>query len=386
MAAASRRGNTRSAPRALARFALLALAALVALAVAGEIVLRTIAGEPSAGEIRTALALQNAIVHGRSVPHSDLGAVMAPRQDVWVETPEFRYRLRTDRHGFANREPLPERADVVVLGNSLLTGAGVGLDGQFTTLLEEAVAPAKVLNLGIPGGGTEHQYGAFRLYGAPLQPKVVVATLWLVYEIDNTLAFRQWLEDDARPDFATFSASFFAPNSPAGWRDLLRDAASQSVMATTLRRWARAVRGVDDPLERAVLANGDELLLSADEQGRLMKGWSRPGTPDAREILLDPLERLRTDVAAQGARLLVVLMPSKEEIHGAARLPELLNVAHEARRELHRRGFAVVDLYPAFQAESTARAAFFRADPHPNALGHRLVAQALAKAIGSPSR
>jgi hypothetical protein len=279
---------------------------------------------------------------------------------------------------------LPERAAVVVLGNSLLTGAGVGLDGQFTTLLEEAIAPAKVLNLGIPGGGTEHQYRAFRLYGAPLQPKVVVATLWLVYEIDNTLAFRQWLEDDARPDFATFSAGFFAPNSPAGWRDLLRDAASQSVMATTLLRWGRTIRGVEDVLERVVLANGDELLLSADEQGRLMKGWARPGTPDAREILLDPLERLRTDAAAQGARLLVVLMPSKEEIHGAARHPELLRVAEEARRELHRRGFTVIDLYPAFQAESGVQGTFFRVDPHPNDAGHRLMAQSLAKAINFP--
>jgi lysophospholipase L1-like esterase len=141
---------------------------------------------------------------------------------------------------------------------------------------------------------------------------------------------------------------------------------------------------LQNPIERVVLGNGDEVLLSADEQGRLMKGWARPGTPDAREILLDPLERLRTDVAAQGARLLVVLMPSKEEIHGAAQLPELLRVAEEARRELHRRGFAVVDLYPAFRAESRVRAAFFRADPHPNDTGHRLMAQALAKAIGTP--
>jgi hypothetical protein len=213
---------------------------------------------------------------------------------------------------------------------------------------------------------------------------VVVATLWLVYEIDNTLAFRLWLDDPGRPDFATFWAGFFAEIAPSGWRDRLRGVTAKSVLMIRLLGWARSARGLQNPIERVVLGNGDEVLLSADEQGRLMKGWSRPGTPDAREILLDPLERLRTDVAAQGARLLVVLMPSKEEIHGAAQLPELLRVAEEARRELHRRGFAVVDLYPALRAESRVRAAFFRADPHPNDTGHRLMAQALAKTIGTP--
>ena len=57
----------------------------------------------------------------------------------------------------ASRTRSPGQAEVAVLGNSLLGGAGVGRDGQFTTLLARRLAGRKVLNLSLPGGGTEHQ-------------------------------------------------------------------------------------------------------------------------------------------------------------------------------------------------------------------------------------
>jgi hypothetical protein len=208
-----------------------------------------------------------------------------------------------------------------------------------------------------------------------------VASLWLVYEIDNTLAFRLWLKDPAHPDFADFSAGFFAARASSGWRDTVREAVARSVMASTIYDLIREWRGLHSPIERVVLANGDEVLLSADEQARLATGWTRPGRHDAREAVFDPLERLRRDVEAQGARLLVLLMPSKEETYAASRRPELLAAVTEARLELKRRGFSLIDLYPSLETEGRTRAIFYYADPHPNASGHRLIAEALTKAL-----
>ena len=70
-----------------------------------------------------------------------------------------------------------------MLGNSLLGGAGVGRDGQFTTLLARRLDGRKVLNLSLPGGGTEHDLLTYRRYAAPLQPKLVLALVWAVWEI-----------------------------------------------------------------------------------------------------------------------------------------------------------------------------------------------------------
>jgi hypothetical protein len=99
-------------------------------------------------------------------------ALLAPLLDVRVDTLDYSYTLRTDHAGFPNRDPWPAQVDVAVLGNSLITGAGVGYEGQFTTLLQRESGSPAVLNFGIPGGGTAHQLLAYRKFVAPLQPKV----------------------------------------------------------------------------------------------------------------------------------------------------------------------------------------------------------------------
>jgi len=363
------------------RAAFTASVVLLVIALSAELALRGLSDGPLPREIRAMLALQNGIPHGRSVTHPYLGATMAPSQIAEVVTPDYRYILRTDQSGFANGSPWPDRVDVVVLGNSLITGAGVGLDGQFTTLLGEFLGAFAVLNLGTPGGGTEHQYRAYRLYGAPVQPKVVIATLWLVYEIDNSLAFHAWLEDPAGLDFSTHLERYFPAARIHGWRETVRAVTERSRIVTLIRQWSQSVRGITAPPERVVLADGEELLLSADEQGRLLKGWTRPGVIDVRQVVLEPLKRLQTEVESNGARFLVVLVPSKEELYAGKRLPQILEVVDAARTTLRSQGIETVDLYPAFQETAHARAAFFRADPHPNAEGHGIVAKALASAI-----
>ena len=74
---------------------------------------------------------------GRMVyaPHPELGALIAPSLHHPIETLDFTYTLRTDHAGFTNPEPWPDHVDVAVLGDSLVVGPGVGIEGQFTTLL-----------------------------------------------------------------------------------------------------------------------------------------------------------------------------------------------------------------------------------------------------------
>lgn len=364
--------------------------ALLAVALAAEAFLRMSDPHPveDPHSIPTQLEAQERIRHGTFAPDADLGALLAPLQDVRVETPDFSYTLRTDHAGFPNLDPWPEQLDVAVLGNSLITGAGVGYDGQFTTLLQKAPGSPTVLNFGIPGGGTAHQLGAYRKFVAPLRPRIVVATLWITWEIDNSLKFHDWLDDDPRPtDFTSYRLAYRVTESKsaevdttgsASWREDLRGLIRNSRVLDGLHDWSKSLRGIREPVEQVALDSGEILNVSARDQKRLLRGWERPAMPDIRQVFFEPLEQMQAEVEAQGGRFLVVLFPCKEELYGAEVFPELLVPVEQTRVELEARGIPTLDLYPEFTKSAHSRAAFYPNDMHMNALGHEMTAQALA--------
>jgi len=372
---------------------LIALLALsVAIAVAAEVLLRVLdpAGGESVPPVRELLDRQAEAHDPVYVPHADFGALLAPFQEVEVDTPDFRYTFRTDHAGFPNREPWPEHIDVAVLGNSLITGAGVGYEGQFTTLLQQELGGRTVLNFGLPGGGAEHQLRTYRALAAPLQPRLVIATLWLTWEIDNSLKFAAWLREEPRPDFTEYRHAYNAthaeadkpkPSAGSRARNSLRELVNRSRVLRAINERVRSLRGIRQPVERVELENGEVLYLSARDEMRLMSGWDRPGTPDMREIFFAPLKTLQAEVEAAGGTFMVVLFPCKEELYAANEFPELLKPVAEARIELRTRDIPTLDLYPDFQATAASQPMFHPIDMHLNAAGHRLVADALARSI-----
>lgn len=367
--------------------------ALLVAALAVEAFLRV--SDPRAVEdpdsIRTELESQERIRHGTYAPDADLGALLAPHQEVRIDTPDYSYTLRTDHAGFPNLDPWPAQLDIAVLGNSLITGAGVGYEGQFTTLLQKEPGSPTVLNFGIPGGGTAHQLGAYRKFVAPLQPRVVIATLWLTWEIDNSLKFHDWQDDDPRPtDFTSYRLTYrvtepktaeAGSTDSASWREDLRGLIRKSRLFDRLHDWSKSLRGIHEPVEQVILDNGEIENVSARDQKRLLRGWERPAMPGIRQVFFEPLERLQEEVEAQGGRFLVVLFPCKEELYGAVVLPELLVPVEQARAELEARGIPTLDLYPIFASSAHSRASFYRNDMHMNAAGHEMTAQALAAAL-----
>ncbi len=374
------------------RIFFLSLALLAMAAIAAEVMLRTAEPDSEADQlpVLARLKAQSSIRHAPYVPEPDLGAVLMPSGQFRVDTPEYSYTLRTDHAGFPNLEPWPASLDVAVLGNSLITGAGVGHEGQFTTLLQQALGNKTVLNFGVHGAGTRHQLLAYRKYAAPLRPRLVIATLWLTWEIDNTLKFEDWLDDNPRPDFTTYRLSYkqehavdetSAPTRAESLRGSLRELANRSRLLRAVLQRIKSLRGTREPIERVVLAEGGVMYLSARDEQRLMTGWRRPGTPDIRNIFFEPLEQLQAEVESNGGQFLVVLFPSKEELFAAEVFPEILEPVRQARIELAARHIPTLDLYPVLQNAGISQPVFFLIDMHPNARGHRIVADALAQWI-----
>jgi hypothetical protein len=78
---------------------------------------------------------------------------------------------------------------------------------------------------------------------------------------------------------------------------------------------------------------------------------------------------------SQHAALVVMLIPSKEEIYGPGDAPDGTSTVDRVRQRLHAANIPMVDLYPALRAGGTTQSPYFSRDIHLNAYGHRIVAE-----------
>jgi hypothetical protein len=286
----------------------------------------------------------------------------------------------SDEHGFANRRPWPERAAIVVLGDSLFGGAGVGLEGTCTELVNQMLGRPAVVNLGIAGAGLERQALIYRRYRDRLKPQLVVAGLFLASDFDNDLQFRGWQREGHGADYNEFRTAY--------WRKVTgRPEYVDPVTLFTSLRWgalaqkSRLYLRIEDLLtprrgiDRHQFPDGTEVVLD----GEKISFAAAPAQPDdvRVEALMEAVTRLRSEVKGDEAELLIMLIPSKEELFGVSAEARAHNVVAQARRRIIEAGVPLLDLYPVMQQAGALQAPYFAEDIHLNAYGNRVVAEAL---------
>jgi hypothetical protein len=319
------------------------------------------------------------------VRDSELGNRPAPSRRETVRTHDFEYLFEVDSAGFPNRGPWPSPADIAVLGNSLVVGQGVGIDSQFSTLLGTRLGTSRVVNFGLGGASPEHEYRIYRRYAAPLHPRLVLAFIWVASDVTNAFNFARWLSGGRDQDFLEYRTTGKAKPSPGPAARAVGLVRSRSRVLRVLSGAGVAVTRARQPyLERVPRADGDTLYLSAKTEQALAQGLNRPGLPELRQVFFQPLVRLRDEVEGQGGRVLVVLIPIKEELYAAAAYPRVLRAARETRVGLDSLGLPTVDLYPPMaEAAGRGEPLFFSRDIHFTVQGNRLVAQALSDSIAA---
>ena len=383
-----------------ARWVVAGCAVLLVLGIAAETLLRarsSVVGASHAGgavdavlPVMQQIKMQEAAGQVTYASDPALGALMAPGRTDVIDTPEFKYTLQTDHAGFPNREPWPSEVDVAVLGDSLLIGAGMGFDGQFTTLLSERLGGRTVLNFGVPGAGTEHQLRVYRRFVAPLRPRFVVATIWITWDVDNSLQFNRWLAEKSSMDFTEYRFTFgdthpvstqAGPSSLEWLGTAFRRFLSRSYVLKAIYLRIKSPAAGDPHVERVVFPNGETVLLAVRDEDRLAMGLERPGAPDVSEVFFNPLVQLRNEVEAQGGRFVIVFVPSKEELYAAESFPDVLRSWREANLGFAARELPVLDLYPVLRQQGRDRPLFFHIDAHLNRAGNQVVADALSSWI-----
>lgn len=283
---------------------------------------------------------------------------------------EFHVSFETDELG--RRTPSPRGFDLRILGigDSFRMGFGVEAEETFLSVLGSRLAErgmrAEVLNAGVLGYTPYNSARALLGEGLRADPDVVI--------------FQLWVGDDlcghARPIRPALRAE-------SSWKRSLKFAARHSESAMFVRERVRAVPAA----RRWLMAHGFlerfgvDRLLAVDFAERCASDLS---------ALASLLDEVRAACLREGARLVVVLVPLREQVYEEDRRRALAYDGVEAASldpEAPNRAVAgillgrdveFVDPLEALRAASGEGRTYFAVrDVHLTPLGHRIVGEAL---------
>lgn len=217
-----------------------------------------------------------------------------------------RIRFRTDEAGFRN-DAVPDRIDLLVLGDSFAAGASTTQERMFSSLLAGKLG-GRVYNLGYPGGPYD-QFINLAVEGPrlPLAPDARV--VWTFF-VGNDL-------DDAGGEVWDLDALPW--KSPVGqalvrYRTFRNRSPLNRLMENLRARWTQSRRQVPDVLVRT-LPDGRAMLFHAKHEG-----WGRRARTEVEAHPNFPkLERTLAAMGrltkARGLSVTVLILPTKGEVY-----------------------------------------------------------------------
>lgn len=373
-AACERDGRFARRARALhvTELALIAAGVLVGLLVV-ELALRMVPGLlPET--VRSRLAQLDARRTGHTrfiVADDEIGFLYRPDLRETIERAEFRYVLATDHAGFRNATPWPDRPDMVVVGDSMAAGEGVAAEAAWPFHLAASVG-ASVVSLAMNGASPPQMSRVLARLGLPLRPALVLMEVFPANDYREAAAFEAWRRAGRPVPFADWLDEPPSELEVVTW---LRRVLEGSRLRLLVREALRAtVAGAG--ARHIALAEGGRVLLAGgawEQAADLARGDGSGIRPVVAAIL-----EARAMATAAGARFLLVILPSKEEVYaqlGGVAPPELAGPLLAALRG---QAIPTADLREPLRRRARAgETLYFGWDGHLTEGGHRAVAEEL---------
>jgi hypothetical protein len=282
---------------------------------------------------------------------------------------------QSDRHGFNNPAEVWESTpvEIVALGDSFTHGYCVPPAQNFVALIRQR--HSATLNLGIAGDGPLLMLATLTEYATSLKPKVV---LWFYFEgndLDNlqreanSAVLRGYLTDG------------YSQHSLMRYDDIDRGMVNQIPRLRAEGQRLRAQR-LNRPLAENLnqFAKLSMLRLQLGLVGRVEPGSASAFENANMERFRDVLLRARTRVERWGGRLVFVYLPDWDRYAGNTTLAAMKH--GEVIATARGLGIPVIDVDSAFLAHGDPLSFFpFRRPGHYNAPAHRVVAEAVLKAL-----
>jgi hypothetical protein len=299
--------------------------------------------------------------------------------------------LATNALGFRDFDH-PQKAlgvtRVAVLGDSFVFGSGVKQDEPFPRRLAAFLGPSfEVLNLGVPGYGTDQALLTLRRWGRRLSPDVVLTGFFWNDVMENASA-EMYAMKKPRFVLAGDSLALVPPGETHG-----RSAAQRLDAALGARShlWSLVSRSLGRGRERV-----------EPETRPVMVDLSLRAAPSAREpefaLTWALLGAFESEARALGASPIVFTVPPRFLVDDAAKqkVLKIYSLGADALEEdgffrvkeaCQRRDLPVVDLLPAFRdAAKAGERLFLPTGIHWSAKGHALAAKVLEPAVRDAAR
>jgi lysophospholipase L1-like esterase len=326
------------------------------------------------------------------VHHPYIGHLHKPNATIVLAGRDFEVLHHTDGRGFRNPWPWPEYADIVVVGDSLVFGYGVADHEAWPALLARAIPGTRIVNLGLIGAGPQQYLRVFETFGLPLRPRLVVVGLFPQNDFWDAGLFERWLRSDepgwnymvwrdfgqpradkqSRPGTAARLKAMTLAGYFAARHSYVFNLGERAAKSAIRRQWRDRL-----PIE---LADGGRLELFPADFNTKTAG-ARAGRPEL-GVVVDAVKTLAVTAAGHGARMVVVLEPSKEETYLPLVGRRFVDPSAALRQALDELGIPSVDLGPAFRSQAQAGARlFFEVDGHPNAAGHAVIANGVRRGL-----
>ena len=306
------------------------------------------------------------------VDDADLGFRYLRHRTGHLERGDFAFSFTTDEHGFRNASPWPEKADIVVVGDSMGFSFGVGDEAAWTSLVQEALPEITLLNLSVIGTGPQQYLEVLQRHGYALEPDLVLFTLFPGNDLSDAEAFDEWRRSGTERGLREWRAVGDGEQPQRTLVDRVVEASYVLAVVRDVRRnlaspFASETMAVDD---------GSRLRLAptAYVQQALM---AEPDHP-AFGLVMEVIGEAREQALAQGSRFVVLLVPTKEEVYlhllGRSYPPLVATFA----AALDERGIDRLDLSLALRdAAGDGALLYFEVDGHPNERGYTVIADAV---------
>jgi lysophospholipase L1-like esterase len=333
------------------------------------------------------------------------------------------HALGHDANGFRN-DSVPQNVDIVALGDSQTWGVNVERQGAWPQQLSK-ISGRRVYNMGLGGFGPV-QYRVLTPQALSLSPKIIVVGLYLgndiydaykmAYHYEAHRALRSNSAGDLSADTVGEKANSFwneekqfhanfGRASFSGWSFWLREhlalgrllnrtgfwPGSQDIDYEIDKRWAEA-----HPDHGAVCEDaGRETVLTTAYRLAGMD-LDEPRNAEGLRITKDLLLQMQDEVSPKRARLIVLLLPTKESVYAKVRSAKMqLDPSYQKLFDMEERirfefmstcdanGIEVVDALPYLRSalERGERIYPTTTESHPNERGYFVIASAMNESL-----
>ena len=313
------------------------------------------------------------------VYHPYIGHLHTPNDSLVISGRTFSAVHNTDTYGFRNVWPWPEKAEIIVLGDSLVFGYGVEDEQAWPAILDRSRPDARVINLGLVGTGPEQYLRVFETFGIQMQPRLLLVGIYPGNDFWDTGLFNQWDKAGIKSNYMIWrnfdrrvQGGFNWRNPISSMKSILRRTSKLYNLLLAARNAYRSKRSSEPMILE--LADGTRLEI-APRRFASLTGGARPERQEFK-LALDALKRLVAMAEENGTHVLMVLQPSKEEIYMSSFGLPAPDPGKSLRAAFDKLDFKYLDLTQAFRNHAEdGEQLFFEADSHPNARGYALIAQ-----------